>query len=70
MRIEEAEEIIGRRWQYWTDQEILEFVQAMEPSDLVYPLYLDWAVKHYGELSRVSRDHLARLGCLEPRGAN
>lgn len=40
MRIEVAEEIIGRRWQYWTDQEILEFVQAMEPSDLVYPRYI------------------------------
>lgn len=52
MKGEEAEYIFGKRWPEWTEQEIIEFVRALDDSDPYIPLTLDWCMAHLEHVPR------------------
>ena len=59
MTIEEAEIVFGKRWNKWTDGEILEFVGALTAEELsppIVPGVLKMAFDHQDALRGGARD--------------
>ena len=61
MSIEEAEEIFGKKWDYWDKNEKEEFIQCMEPGELNLPITLSWAVQNQDLLLPETKEKLATL---------
>jgi len=61
MKIEEGEQIFGKRWDEWTPEEKKEFVSCLEPNDVWVPACLSMAAKYYCSLSYRMRNHMEML---------
>jgi hypothetical protein len=61
MKVEDAEQVFGKRWNDWDRRETIEFVQVLEPCDLNIPFTLRLAVEFYFDLTAESRKYIESL---------
>lgn len=61
MTIEDAEAIYGKRWNYWSQDEIKQFMSQMEPKDMNTPLLLRWAFEYEEWLNPACKKHFDEL---------
>lgn len=67
MTIEEAEETFnGKRWDTWSENQIILFVKALTVAELGNPACLFWAVQYEQYITDEVRDHLLALLAKHP----
>jgi len=59
--IEQGEEIFEKRWSCWSRDEVMEFVQVLEPDDLNMPLLLNWSLEYRAFLQPRTFEYLENL---------
>jgi len=65
MKIEDSEKKYGKRWDEWTDAEIIEHVQNLVVSEIYIPLNLRFISKYGEHLSMTVRAVAVELPMLE-----
>lgn len=67
-KIEETEQVFGKRWNRWNEAELLEFLEALEPEDLNHPLIIRWCRKYHEFIPSSVFIHLAEIFRVEDLG--
>ncbi len=58
MKIEDSEKKYGKRWDKWTEEEILDHVKQLDITEINIPLNLRFAVEHFEYLPTDARLYL------------
>ena len=45
--LEEAEYVLGKRWQKWDEGEILDFLETLRPENIDRPLFIRWVIQYH-----------------------